>query len=66
MVSGRLHQCAIHVAACNARRGPGNEEEGMAGERLRAMAEDWSPWRAVAARMLWAYYHVAKAREGIR
>lgn len=33
---------------------------------LRAMAEDWSPWRAVAARMLWAYYHVAKAREGIR
>ncbi|MCZ8151333.1 MAG: DNA-3-methyladenine glycosylase 2 family protein [Rhodobacteraceae bacterium] len=33
---------------------------------LRAMAEDWSPWRAVAARLLWAYYHVAKAREGIR
>ncbi|MCZ8333586.1 MAG: DNA-3-methyladenine glycosylase 2 family protein [Rhodobacteraceae bacterium] len=33
---------------------------------LRAMAEDWSPWRAVAARLLWSYYHVAKAREGIR
>jgi DNA-3-methyladenine glycosylase II len=33
---------------------------------LRAMAEDWSPWRAVAARMLWAYYHVEKQREGIR
>jgi DNA-3-methyladenine glycosylase II len=32
---------------------------------LRAMAEDWSPWRAVAARLLWAYYHVAKEREGI-
>ena len=33
---------------------------------LRAMAEDWSPWRAVAARLLWAYYRVAKDREGIR
>ena len=33
---------------------------------LRAMAADWSPWRAVAARLLWAYYRVAKDREGIR
>ena len=33
---------------------------------LRAMAADWSPWRAVAARLLWAYYRVAKEREGIR
>ncbi len=33
---------------------------------LRAMAEDWAPWRAVAARLLWAYYRVAKDREGIR
>lgn len=32
---------------------------------LRAMAEAWSPWRSVAARILWAYYRVAKAREGI-
>jgi DNA-3-methyladenine glycosylase II len=32
---------------------------------LRAMAEAWSPWRAVAARLLWAYYRVAKDREGI-
>jgi DNA-3-methyladenine glycosylase II len=32
---------------------------------LRAMAEDWRPWRAVAARALWAYYNVAKQREGI-
>ena len=23
---------------------------------LRALAEEWSPWRAVAARLLWAYY----------
>ncbi|UWQ30555.1 DNA-3-methyladenine glycosylase 2 family protein [Leisingera sp. M523] len=33
---------------------------------LRQMAEDWSPWRSVAARILWAYYRVAKDREGIR
>jgi DNA-3-methyladenine glycosylase II len=33
---------------------------------LRVMAEDWSPWRGVAARLLWAYYRVAKEREGIR
>jgi len=33
---------------------------------LRAMAEQWSPWRGVAARLLWAYYRVAKEREGIR
>ena len=33
---------------------------------LREMAEPWSPWRGVAARALWAYYRVAKDREGIR
>ncbi|MGV6846756.1 MAG: DNA-3-methyladenine glycosylase family protein [Marinibacterium sp.] len=33
---------------------------------LRAMAEDWSPWRSVAARLFWAYYRVARDREGIR
>ncbi|MFD0908733.1 DNA-3-methyladenine glycosylase family protein [Ruegeria arenilitoris] len=33
---------------------------------LRQMAEAWSPWRSVAARVLWAYYRVAKDREGIR
>lgn len=33
--------------------------------QLRAMAEDWSPWRSVAARILWAYYHLQKNREGI-
>ena len=31
-----------------------------------AMAEPWSPWRAVAARILWAWYRVAKGREGAR
>ena len=34
-------------------------------KRLRAMAEAWSPWRSVAARLLWAYYRVDKNREGI-
>ena len=32
---------------------------------FREMAEPWRPWRAVAARALWAYYHVQKQREGI-
>lgn len=33
---------------------------------LRAVAQPWQPWRAVAARGLWAYYRLAKGREGIR
>lgn len=33
---------------------------------LREMAQPWAPWRGVAARALWAYYRVAKEREGIR
>ena len=32
----------------------------------RAMAAAWSPWRSVAARLLWAYYRVEADREGIR
>lgn len=32
---------------------------------MRQIAADWTPWRAVAARLLWAYYRVAKDREGI-
>lgn len=31
---------------------------------LQAMAEPWRPWRAVAARALWAYYRRVKDREG--
>lgn len=43
------------------------EMEGRPSEKeLRRMSEDWSPWRGVAARLLWAYYRVAKQREGIR
>ena len=32
---------------------------------LAAMAEDWRPWRGVAARLLWADYALLKKREGI-
>ncbi len=32
---------------------------------LRQMAEGWSPWRAVAARLLFTYYHRIKDREGL-
>ena len=33
-------------------------------KELRGMAQMWSPWRSVAARALFAYYRVVKAREG--
>jgi len=40
---------------------------GRPGEKdFRAMSEAWSPWRSVAARILWAYYKQHKQREGIR
>ncbi|WP_306417911.1 DNA-3-methyladenine glycosylase [Roseinatronobacter sp. S2] len=32
---------------------------------LRAMADAWSPWRTVAAGLLWAYYRIETDREGI-
>ena len=33
---------------------------------MQTIAERWSPWRGVAARMLWAYYKVAKdAKSGV-
>ncbi len=35
-------------------------------KNFHVMAEAWAPWRAVAARLLWAYYRVAKQREGIK
>lgn len=31
---------------------------------LATLAERWRPWRGVAAKVLWAYYRMAKAREG--
>lgn len=33
---------------------------------FREMANDWAPWRSVAARLLWAYYAMLRKREGIR
>lgn len=35
-------------------------------KQMADMAGAWAPWRAVAARLLWAYYRVEKQREGIR
>ncbi|MEM6593964.1 MAG: DNA-3-methyladenine glycosylase 2 family protein [Pseudomonadota bacterium] len=34
-------------------------------KELRALSQNWSPWRAVAARALFAYYHHIKGREGL-
>lgn len=33
---------------------------------FRAMSQAWSPWRSVAARIMWAYYKQHKQREGVR
>lgn len=33
---------------------------------MRVISDAWSPWRGVAARLLWAYYRTIKKREGIR
>lgn len=42
------------------------ELEARPSEReMREMAAQWSPWRAVAARALWAYYRMEKGREGV-
>jgi DNA-3-methyladenine glycosylase II len=32
---------------------------------ISLISERWRPWRAVAARLLWAYYKVEKEREGV-
>lgn len=32
---------------------------------LVALAERWRPWRAVAAKVLWAHYKIAKGRAGV-
>jgi DNA-3-methyladenine glycosylase II len=32
---------------------------------ISLISERWRPWRAVAARLLWAYYKVEKDREGV-
>lgn len=35
-------------------------------KEMRQIANDWQPWRSVAARILWAYYRVSTTKEGIR
>jgi len=34
-------------------------------KQIIALAEPWRPWRAVAARLLWAYYRAIKQRDAI-
>ena len=43
-----------------------NLQERPSEKKLRSMAKNWSPWQAVAARLLWSYYNHQKKREGIR
>jgi len=33
---------------------------------FREISKAWSPWRSVAARILWSYYRQVKERDGIR
>ena len=33
-------------------------------KRMVKLAEPWRPWRGVAAHLFWAYYRVAKQRDG--
>jgi DNA-3-methyladenine glycosylase II len=34
-------------------------------KEMATMSLAWSPWRAVAARLLWAYYAAVKSRDGV-
>jgi DNA-3-methyladenine glycosylase II len=52
---------ALQVAAADLFDLPDRPSE----KHLRTLSEDWSPWRAVAARGLFAYYRTIKGREGI-
>ena len=52
-----LQEAARHLFALPMRPGPAEFE---------ALATPWRPWRAVAARALWAYYRHIKGREGTR
>lgn len=40
------------------------QDERPTAKALDVQAEAWRPWRAVAARLMWAYYRVRKGREG--
>jgi DNA-3-methyladenine glycosylase II len=52
---------ALQIAAAEAlglEARPGTKE-------LYAIAESWTPWRGVAARLFWAYYREMKGREAL-
>jgi len=34
-------------------------------KEMGPLADQWRPWRAVAARLLWTYYRAVKSREGV-
>lgn len=51
-----LQEAAMHLFALDARPKP---------KALADLAATWSPWRSVAATMLWHYYRHLKHREGI-
>lgn len=52
---------ALQIAAADLLGLPERPRE----RQLRDLAQAWSPWRAVAARALFAYYRVLKNSEGI-
>ena len=49
-----LQSAAAHVLGLEVRPKP---------QALSVLAEDWSPWRGVAARLLWAYYACVMGRD---
>ena len=51
------------IALQNAARHAFDLEERPGQRRLKELATIWSPWRGVAARLLWAYYARAMNRE---
>ena len=52
---------ALQIAAADAY----GFEEKMSEKELRVLAESWSPWRGVAARLLWAHYAIQKNRSAM-
>lgn len=40
-------------------------DERPVGEELALIAEKWSPWRAIAARLLWAHYGMRRKRKDV-
>lgn len=56
---------AADLALQEAARDALNLDDRPTEAQMRAIAVRWSPWRAVAARALWAHYRVVKAREGV-